>query len=53
MVTDHVPPNLIIKIIANPNALSLNTKDDSNNDSNVYKGVEVLPGTFGLSNTGG
>ena len=53
--TGFVPPSLIVKIIANPNALSLSIVDDSNKDSNVYKGVEVLPGiessagTFGVS----
>ena len=28
----HAVPNLILKIIANPTALSLSTKDDSNSD---------------------
>ena len=32
MLTAHVPQNMIVKIIANPYALSLSTKDDSNSD---------------------
>ena len=37
---------MILKIIANANALSISKIDDSNDDSNIYKGVEVLPGVF-------
>ena len=53
----RLAPNLILKIIANPETIALATKDTSNGDENVYKGVQVLPflydsynrktGTFG------
>ena len=37
------PPNLILKIIANPDVITLATADSSNGDSNIYKGIYVLP----------
>ena len=45
MLAAHAVPSLIVKIIANPNALSISKKDESDNDvTNIYNGVEVIEG---------
>ena len=43
MLVAHAVPSLIVKIIANPNALSISKKDESDSD-NIYNGVEVIEG---------
>ena len=57
LLDPFVPSSIIVKIIANPNAIKLSQLDSTiSTASDVYKGVEVLPGsdapkvgTFGAS----